>query len=166
MSWLCRWTQEQHRQLHRLLAQHVQLLLTTFVAASSMLGREAHVGTTGGMIHALQVRAHTPPCLLCMWQDMPLFRSGHTYRKGTSCLWQFSSSPGSPSRYRQGNLAQPVGLCTGIAWFCTYVAVMQTDPWALKYQYQHCWIWRRGPGATSVCAGLGCSERGTLPPSC
>lgn len=62
MPWLCRWTQEQVKQLHRLLAQHVQLLLTTFVAASSMPGREAHVGTTGSMIHALQVRTQQSPC--------------------------------------------------------------------------------------------------------
>ena len=55
MAVIGRWPAEQVGQLHRLLGQHVQLLMTTFCAAAALPGYDALVGTSGSMIHALQV---------------------------------------------------------------------------------------------------------------
>jgi hypothetical protein len=62
-KWLLgRWTVEQVTQLHRLLGQHTQLLMTTFCAAAALPGFDAHVGASGSMIHALQACYWLPPC--------------------------------------------------------------------------------------------------------
>jgi hypothetical protein len=45
----------QVEQLHRQLAQHVQLLVTNFLMAAHMPGHEAAIGAAGCLIHALQV---------------------------------------------------------------------------------------------------------------
>ena len=52
---MCRWPAGQLMHLHRQLAQHVQLLMTSFCAAAALPGHEAPVLTSGMMINALRV---------------------------------------------------------------------------------------------------------------
>ncbi|EIE18439.1 hypothetical protein COCSUDRAFT_60106 [Coccomyxa subellipsoidea C-169] len=48
------WKLEQVAQLHRQVAQHVQLLVTSFAAATQLPGRDSLVASAGHLIHSLQ----------------------------------------------------------------------------------------------------------------